>query len=427
MRSSPTGPATTSTAPRALHRPATLDELREIVAARAARARARLAPLVQRRSPTPPSWSRSTACRPTSPSTARPARSPAAPALTLRRAAAALAAHGAGAAQPRLAAAHLGRRRGRHRDPRLGRRATATSPRRSRRRRARHLRRRARHRARAATPDFDGLVVGLGALGAVTRVTLDVEPAYEVRQRVFEGLALGRAARALRRDHRQRLQRQRLHALGRDGRPGVGQEPRRRRARAGARRALRRRRGDASTATRSSASTRSTARRSSASRARGRTACRTSAWASRPSNGEELQSEYLRAAPTRRRGDRRRVRAPRPTRCARCCRSREIRTIAADGLWMSPQYGRPTRRPALHVDARARGGRARAGRPRGRAGAVRARPHWGKAFRATAADLAPRYERLRRLRAPGASASTRAAPFATTGSSATSSAARGER
>ncbi len=26
-------------------------------------------------------------------------------------------------------------------------------------------------------PDFDGLVVGLGALGAVTRVTLDVEPA----------------------------------------------------------------------------------------------------------------------------------------------------------------------------------------------------------------------------------------------------------
>ena len=36
--------------------------------------------------------------------------------------------------------------------------------------------------------DFDGLVVGLGALGAVTRLTLDVEPAYDVRQRVFEGL-----------------------------------------------------------------------------------------------------------------------------------------------------------------------------------------------------------------------------------------------
>src|SRR2546423_814043 len=41
---------------------------------------------------------------------------------------------------------------------------------------------------------LDGLaagvvVVGLGALGIVTRVTLDVEPAYEVRQRVFEGLS----------------------------------------------------------------------------------------------------------------------------------------------------------------------------------------------------------------------------------------------
>jgi alditol oxidase len=38
-------------------------------------------------------------------------------------------------------------------------------------------------------PDFDGLVVGLGAPGAVTRITLDVEPAYEVRQRVFERLS----------------------------------------------------------------------------------------------------------------------------------------------------------------------------------------------------------------------------------------------
>ena len=40
--------------------------------------------------------------------------------------------------------------------------------------------------------DFDGMVVGLGALGAVVRATLDVEPAYEVRQRVFEELAWDR-------------------------------------------------------------------------------------------------------------------------------------------------------------------------------------------------------------------------------------------
>jgi xylitol oxidase len=36
--------------------------------------------------------------------------------------------------------------------------------------------------------DFEGAVVGLGAVGAVVRITLDLEPAYQVRQQVFEGL-----------------------------------------------------------------------------------------------------------------------------------------------------------------------------------------------------------------------------------------------
>jgi alditol oxidase len=36
--------------------------------------------------------------------------------------------------------------------------------------------------------DFDGVVVNLGSLGAVVRVELDVEPAYHVAQYVFEGL-----------------------------------------------------------------------------------------------------------------------------------------------------------------------------------------------------------------------------------------------
>jgi xylitol oxidase len=38
-------------------------------------------------------------------------------------------------------------------------------------------------------PDFDGMVVGLGALGAVSRITLDVQPAFQVAQRVFEHLS----------------------------------------------------------------------------------------------------------------------------------------------------------------------------------------------------------------------------------------------
>lgn len=37
-------------------------------------------------------------------------------------------------------------------------------------------------------PDFDGMVVGLGAFGVVTRLTLDLEPTYLVRQSVFEDL-----------------------------------------------------------------------------------------------------------------------------------------------------------------------------------------------------------------------------------------------
>jgi xylitol oxidase len=37
--------------------------------------------------------------------------------------------------------------------------------------------------------DFEGMVVHLGALGVVTRITLDVEPSYRVRQEVFLDLA----------------------------------------------------------------------------------------------------------------------------------------------------------------------------------------------------------------------------------------------
>jgi xylitol oxidase len=37
---------------------------------------------------------------------------------------------------------------------------------------------------------FDGAVVSLGALGVVTALTLDLEPAYEMRQNVFTGLPL---------------------------------------------------------------------------------------------------------------------------------------------------------------------------------------------------------------------------------------------
>jgi xylitol oxidase len=41
---------------------------------------------------------------------------------------------------------------------------------------------------RRGDPGFDGAVVALGALGVVTRVTLDIQPEFEMRQDAFEGL-----------------------------------------------------------------------------------------------------------------------------------------------------------------------------------------------------------------------------------------------
>lgn len=42
---------------------------------------------------------------------------------------------------------------------------------------------------RRGEASFDGMVVNLGALGVVTRITLDIQPAFDMRQDAFEGLA----------------------------------------------------------------------------------------------------------------------------------------------------------------------------------------------------------------------------------------------
>lgn len=47
---------------------------------------------------------------------------------------------------------------------------------------------------RRGEPDFDGAVVALGALGVVVSLTLDLEPAFDVRQVVYDDLALSTAA-----------------------------------------------------------------------------------------------------------------------------------------------------------------------------------------------------------------------------------------
>jgi xylitol oxidase len=53
------------------------------------------------------------------------------------------------------------------------------------------------HHARRGESDFAGLPVGLGAFGVVTRVTLDIEESYQVRQDVYTGLTWDRALASL--------------------------------------------------------------------------------------------------------------------------------------------------------------------------------------------------------------------------------------
>lgn len=240
--------------------------------------------------------------------------------------------------------------------------------------------------------DFDGLVVGLGALGAVTRVTLDVEPVYEVRQRVFEGLAwdaLFERFDAITASAYSISVFNRLHDAAADQvwiKSRVTDEAEQVRDELfGARAATEERHPilglDPVNCTPQLG--------------------RPGLWSDRlptfrmgftPSSGEEIQSEFLipRAhAVAAIEAVRALAGSIRPL--LQVC---EIRTMAADRLWLSPQHGRDTigihftwKREQQAVE-RVLAGIESALAPFG------ARPHWGKLFLATAADLAPLYDRM---------------------------------
>jgi alditol oxidase len=240
-------------------------------------------------------------------------------------------------------------------------------------------------------PDFDGLVVGLGALGAVTRVTLDVEPAYEVRQRVFEGLSWealfehfdeitsrGYSVSVFTRwdqttdqvwvksrvgDEPERTEGDHFGAVAAtvDRHPILGL--------------------DASTCTPQLG--------------------RPGPWSDRlphfrmgftPSSGEELQSEYV----FPRRYSVEAIKAVRALadEIRPILQVSEIRAVAADRLWMSMSYGedavaihftwKPEQEAVENVLVQLESSLA----------PFEARPHWGKLFDAKAAEIAPLYERL---------------------------------
>jgi xylitol oxidase len=239
-------------------------------------------------------------------------------------------------------------------------------------------------------PDFDGMVVGLGALGVVTRLTLDVEPAYQVRQRTFEGLPWASLFEHF------------------DEVTGAGYSV-----------SLFTRWGE--TVDQVWIKSRVTAE---PERARGDLFGAVPAtvdrhpilgidpvnctpqlgvagpWSDRlphfrmgftPSSGEELQSEYhlprgrAVAALEALRGIGDRLRP--------VLQVSELRTVAADRLWMSPQYGRDTL--AVHFTW---GPDWAAVRPvlaelEAALADFEARPHWGKLFLADAGTIAGRYPR----------------------------------
>jgi xylitol oxidase len=111
-----------------------------------------------------------------------------------------------------------------------------------------------------------------------------------------------------------------------------------------------------------------------------------------PSSGAEIQSEYV--VPRRHARDAIAALLPLGPVLAPLLQVSELRTIAADTLWMSPQYGTDTL--AIHFTwvpdqpavERALIEVERALEPFG------ARPHWGKLFLADAAAGRPLYQRV---------------------------------
>jgi xylitol oxidase len=240
-------------------------------------------------------------------------------------------------------------------------------------------------------PDFDGVVVGLGALGAVTRVSLDVQPSYQVRQRVFEGLTWDALL-----EHFDAVTASgdSVSVFTRWGdttdlvwvKSRVAAEPEEiRRDLFGA---------VASTVDRNPLLGLDAGNVSRQLGVPGLWSDHLTHFRSGflPERGDELQSEYF---VPRRHGaaaiDALRALGPvvRPL-----LHVGEIRTVAADRLWMSPQYEQDTvaiqftwkRMPEAVGGAVARVEAALA--------PFEARPHWGKLFHLDAEAIAPLYERL---------------------------------
>ncbi len=246
---------------------------------------------------------------------------------------------------------------------------------------------------RSGDPDFDGHVVSLGALGITTHVTLAVEPTYDVRQDLWTGLPWDDALQ-----HLDELTASAysvsLFTDWSDG--GIGQVW------------LKSRTGDTPDQLWGAARAAGTLHMLAGAEVDAVTAQGgvVGPWHERlphfrmdftPSRGEELQSEYL--VPRSRAREALEQLRPLAPRFAHLLQVTEIRTVAADGLWLSGAY--ETDVVGLHFTW-----------VREQAGVyavlpaieevllpLGARPHWGKCFVAPANELRAVYPRFDDFRA----------------------------
>jgi alditol oxidase len=254
----------------------------------------------------------------------------------------------------------------------------------------------------AGDPNFEGIVVGLGALGIVTRVTLAVQPFFEMRQRVFRGVpwprlfeglgAIFAAGESVSVFHLCGAETEQVWVKRRSAGDGDGEDANLeellgvRAATVPLHPVLG---GDPVNCTEQLGVP--------------------GPWSERlphfrsgftPSSGEELQSEFFVG----------RADAVAAVEAIRELADAivphllisELRTIAGDELWLSPQQGRDTF--ALHFTWRRRPAEVEAvvARIEAALAPFAARPHWGKVFTAEAAAiraLYPRMDDFRELRA----------------------------
>ncbi|MFP3459532.1 FAD-binding protein [Arthrobacter globiformis] len=250
---------------------------------------------------------------------------------------------------------------------------------------------------RGETPDFDGMVVSLGALGVVSSLTLDVEPDFPVAQTVFEDLPWDLVLENFDGVTSSAYSVSLFTDWSGDR---IGQ-------------AWLKARTDAEAAAERTSffgGTPATDARHPIPGVSGSTCTQQlgvpGPWSDRlahfrmeftPSKGDELQTEYL--VPREHAVDAIRAMRRLSHLVTPLLLVSEIRTMAADSLWLSPNYG--TDSIGLHLTWRQDQPAVEAVLPviEAELAPFGARPHWGKLFDGDASRVAPLYPRFEDFKA----------------------------